>query len=84
MTSSSKLIKYWQDNGNVPLTNKMARNFGLSSDIIMDVTDLRAMGLVVLSNQVWEDQHYVKSYKLGCQCEVPGVTGCLIHEAKIY
>lgn len=82
---SARIIHYWQTSGNIPLTNKMARDFKFSSYASARINEMRKAGMVILSNWVTEDGNKVRAFYLGCQCEVPGsdVSNCYLHNPDL-
>lgn len=82
---SARIISYWQSSGNIPLTNKMAREYKFSSYASARIAEIRKAGIIVLSKTVTEDGNKVKAFYLGCMCEEPGrdVMGCYLHDTKL-
>lgn len=82
---SARLISYWQQSGNIPLTNKMARDYKFSSYASARINEIRKAGVSILDKTIIEDGNKVKAFYLGCQCREPRVdaTGCFIHDPKL-
>lgn len=82
---SKRLIRFWQQSGNIPITNKMARDYKFSSYASARINEMRTSGVTILSKWVEENGNKVKAFYLGCQCAEPrrDVRGCWLHDTKL-
>lgn len=81
---SERLIHHWQSTGNIPITNKMARDYKISSYASARINEL-GKKIIILSKWVTEDGLKVKAFYLGCTCPEPKqvFTGCVLHDPSL-
>jgi hypothetical protein len=82
---STRIMRFWQTSGNIPITNKMARDYKFSSYASARINEMRTAGVTILSKWVEENGNKVKAFYLGCQCAEPrrDVTGCYLHSQEL-